>query len=590
MITSSGEQSRAARRGDSMSSDGNTRQIGGGLLASEACASDLQFCPHGGLHGAPEVSLASQTLLHRRLTVAAWVLSFGFALFFVWHQIDPDAAAVFSRHPWLTGCRLGLIVLYLGLASLLSWAPSVCYRRLRVFEGLLFGSAAIFFIVANVVAAVSLHELKGDAGAKVFLPTIAIPWLILIQVYGLFIPNTWRRATLGILLFAAGPAIVLTSISLVAPNVFSAFDRSMVVTVLLWMVVPSAAAIYGSHRIECMSRDLKQAEQLGSYSLKKKLGAGGMGEVYLAEHSLLKRPAAIKLIKPSQANDPRVIARFESEVRTTAGLTHPNTVEIYDFGITEDGTFFYVMEFLPGMDLQDLVDWHGPVNPARAIYLARQVCGALREAHGQGIIHRDIKPGNIFAAERGGEYDIAKLLDFGLVRTMDGDADSIRLTQQGALVGSPAYTSPENVSGEEEPDARGDIYSLGATLYFLLTGRPVFEGKQPIKVLFAHVSEQPVPPRQVNMDIPADLEAVILKCLAKNPSERYQSVMELDDALAACQAARQWDPVRARTWWATRDRTAPAEHPRDDVEATIVTPAAVSAMVTPPAVAAPVPR
>lgn len=527
------------------------------------------------MYGAPEVSLASQTLLHRRLNIAAWVLGFGFTLFYLWHQIEPDAATVLKRNPWMHGLRIALIVLYLGLAAMLSWVPQVCYRRLRIFEAVLFGSAAIFFVVSQVAAASSIFVTRGEVAARTLLPTIAVAWMVLIQLYGQFIPNTWQRATLVILAFACGPQIVVSAISYVSPETYAVFDRSMIVSLSLWMAVPAAAAIYGSHRIETMSRDLSAAAHLGSYSLKKKLGAGGMGEVYLAEHKLLKRPAAIKLIKPSQANDPRVISRFESEVRTTARLTHPNTVEIYDFGITEDGTFFYVMEYLPGMDLQDLVDWYGPASPGRAIYLVRQVCGALREAHEQGVIHRDIKPGNIFAAERGGEFDIAKLLDFGLVRSIDGDEESVRLTQQGALVGSPAYTSPENVSGDDEPDARGDIYSLGATLYFLVTGRPVFEGSQPIKVLFAHVSETPVPPREVNPEIPADLEAVILRCLAKKPQERFQSVAELEAALAACHAAGDWTVKNARDWWQLR-----GQHPEEiradsspfDPSATLITP------------------
>jgi eukaryotic-like serine/threonine-protein kinase len=552
-----------------------TPQVAPGKQHSEAMPLGMHFCPHGGLLNTPGVSLASQTLLHRRLNIAAWVLGGGFTLFYIWHNIEPTAAAMFAQYPAMHAFRLALICLFIGLGSILSWVPHVCYKRLRLFEALLFGSAAVFFLTTHIIAANAIHTMQGVAGLAVFLPTIAIPWLILVQVYGMFIPNTWERSALVIVLFALGPGLVVSAIALFAPATYAALDKTMVISVILWMVVPAASAIYGSHRIELMNREIHEAEQLGSYSLRRKLGAGGMGEVYLAEHKLLKRPAAIKLIKSSQSTDPNIIARFESEVRTTALLTHPNTVEIYDFGVTEDGTFFYVMEYLPGMDLQDLVDWHGAVPASRAIYLTRQVCGALAEAHGRCVIHRDIKPGNIFVAERGGVYDVAKLLDFGLVRTLDQDAESVRLTQQGAMVGSPAYTSPENVTGEGEPDARGDIYSLGATLYFLVTGRPVFEGVQPIKVLFAHVNEKPIPPRELNSDIPADLEAVILRCLEKSPSRRFQTVSDVELALSACRDATAWTPQRAAEWW--KSLTPGSERPKADSsgvdpQATLVTP------------------
>ena len=182
---------------------------------------------------------------------------------------------------------------------------------------------------------------------------------------------------------------------------------------------------------------------LGQYRLKQVLGFGGMGAVYLAEHVLLRRPCAIKLIRPDQAGDPRTLIRFEREVQATATLTHSNTVEIFDYGHAEDGTFYYVMEYLPGMNLEDLVEQHGPMPPERAVHLLRQVCQALREAHGIGLIHRDIKPSNIFACERGKVYDVAKLLDFGLVKGFGLAGDDAKLTREGAFTGSPAFMSPE---------------------------------------------------------------------------------------------------------------------------------------------------
>ena len=199
-----------------------------------------------------------------------------------------------------------------------------------------------------------------------------------------------------------------------------------------------------------------------------------MGEVYLAEHRLLKRPCAVKLIHPHRASDPHLLQRFEREVQATAQLTHTNTVEMFDYGHTEDGTFYYVMEYLPGLSLAELVEKHGPLPPARAVHLLMQTCDALSEAHSRGLIHRDIKPGNIFSAQRGGYYDVAKLLDFGLAKPISADSVPVQLTQDGSITGSPLYMSPEQAIGDSEPDERSDIYSLGAVAYYLLTGRPPF--------------------------------------------------------------------------------------------------------------------
>jgi serine/threonine-protein kinase len=275
---------------------------------------------------------------------------------------------------------------------------------------------------------------------------------------------------------------------------------------------------------------------------------GGMGEVYLAEHRLLKRPCVVKLIRPDKAGNPTNLARFQREVRATAKLSHWNTVEIFDYGCTADGTFFYVMEYLPGMSLAEIVERFGPMPPERVIYLLRQTCDALSEAHAAGLIHRDIKPANIFAAQRGGVYDVAKLLDFGLVKPVIED-QPIHLTADGSIAGSPLFMSPEQALGDAKPDARSDIYSLGAVGYYLLTGRPPFESDKPIKVLFAHAHEPVLPPTKLLPGIPADLEQVILRCLAKKPAERFQSAAVLRDALTACERADRWNRASAAAWW-----------------------------------------
>jgi serine/threonine protein kinase len=269
---------------------------------------------------------------------------------------------------------------------------------------------------------------------------------------------------------------------------------------------------------------------------------------------MLKRPCAIKLIHPDRAGDPRVLARFEREVQMTARLSHWNTVEIFDYGRTDDGTFFYVMEYLPGLSLEDLLERHGPAPADRVIHLLRQTCQGLREAHEVGLIHRDIKPGNVFVAQRGGLYDVVKLLDFGLVKPVD-ENPSARLSQEGGISGTPLFMSPEQARGLGDLDARSDIYSLGAVGYALLTGRPPFAGTNPLDVMIAHVRDEVVRPSQIQADVPADLECVILRCLSKSPEDRFHDVDSLEQALAECAAADRWTRWHAASWWRENDQT-----------------------------------
>jgi serine/threonine-protein kinase len=314
------------------------------------------------------------------------------------------------------------------------------------------------------------------------------------------------------------------------------------------VVLGSAASLYGTHIINALRVEAFQARRMGQYHLKQRLGAGGMGEVYLAEHSLLKRPCAIKIIRPGSQADPQALARFEREVRATARLSHWNTVSVFDYGHTDDGTFYYVMEYLPGSNLADLVKRHGPLPAARAIHLLRQTCRALHEAHAAGLIHRDIKPANLFAARQGGVCDIAKLLDFGLVKQA-ADKPADQNSPGAALSGSPLYMAPEQAGFAGTPDRRSDIYSLGATAYFLVTGKPPFEGGNLTQVILAHARENVVPPSQVDSRVPADQEQVIVKCLAKNPADRFPDASSLERALAACRDADRWSDADAERWW-----------------------------------------
>jgi serine/threonine-protein kinase len=256
-----------------------------------------------------------------------------------------------------------------------------------------------------------------------------------------------------------------------------------------------------------------------------------MGTVFLAEHSLLRRPCAVKLIRPELARDDAAHARFEREVQAAAALTHPNTVQIYDFGQSDDGTLYYAMEYLPGESLDALIDREGAIAPARAVRILEQLCGALGEAHARGLVHRDVKPGNVMLCERGGMLEVVKLLDFGSVVARGGPSDP-RITQAGMIVGTPAFMSPEQCRGEVDITPLSDIYSVGALGYYLVTGRePFFRKPSAMEVMAAHIYEYPPPIQELRPDVPVELAVVLEKCLEKDPLERYPNTARLEKAL-----------------------------------------------------------
>ncbi len=282
---------------------------------------------------------------------------------------------------------------------------------------------------------------------------------------------------------------------------------------------------------------LSSGVRLGVYEILSLVGAGGMGQVYRAEHRLLARPAAIKVIRPALLGTGQMrhiaLERFKREAKAAAVLRSPHTIDLYDFGVTSDGTFYYVMEYLPGHTLEEIVANEGPMAPARAVHLLRQVASALHEAHTVGLTHRDIKPGNVMVCERGAIPDVAKLLDFGLVVTAGLQAADAKLTQAGMILGTPAFMSPEQCGGDEHPGPASDIYSVGALAYFLLCGRSPFEGKGPVQMLMAHLGEVPPSVRSLRPEVPAALDAVVMKCLAKRPEDRFASAAELERALVS---------------------------------------------------------
>ncbi len=394
--------------------------------------------------------------------------------------------------------------------------------------------------------------------AQLTMKNVVLLTAILILTYGLYVPKSWRRAAVVVGPLALLPFAILMALDLRYPRAMSwlweGWIRSDTPRIRLFgfdamiLLMLAVGSTFGARTMSRLRRQVAEARQIGQYRLRRRLGAGGMGEVFLAEHQLLKRPCAVKLIRPHDATDPRALERFEREVRLTATLSHPNTVEIYDYGRAEDGSYYYVMEYLPGLSLAELVERYGPLPPARVVYLLRQVCGALREAHAAGLIHRDIKPSNIIAARRGGIDDVAKLLDFGLVRP-SATARVAQVSGEGQIVGTPLFMSPEQARGTSKVDERSDIYSLGAVAYYLLTGRPPFEGEDGLTVLIAHARDPVVPPSEIRAGIPRDLERVVLICLAKDAAERYPDAASLERALGACACAGNWDEDQAAGWW-----------------------------------------
>jgi serine/threonine protein kinase len=293
------------------------------------------------------------------------------------------------------------------------------------------------------------------------------------------------------------------------------------------------------------------AQQLGQYTLVEKLGSGGMGTVYKARHALLRRPTAIKILNPKTISD-TATARFEREVQLTSGLTHPNTVAIYDFGRTPEGVFYYAMEYLEGVNLDELVKRHGPLPEARATYILRQVCASLAEAHAAGLIHRDVKPANVFLTIRGGQYDFVKVLDFGLAK-LAGEEREANLTSTDVVAGTPLYVSPEAITQPERIDARADVYGIGAVGYFLLTGTPVFTGSSATDICLQHVRSTPQPlSTRTSQSVSPVLEALLFRCLAKSPGARPSDAAALLTLLEACPVSGSWTAAEAAQWWKER--------------------------------------
>ena len=435
-----------------------------------------------------------------------------------------------------------VITIVLSVAIILA-ARSPRIRSARLLDlGLVF--EVVLCAIISVGNPLSVYE---DTGA---LPTMT--WVTpLIILFPLIVPSPPKRTLVTALL-----AALMAPLGLVILDVAGGIDANVdaIISIAFSPALAVVMAFYGSRVVYGLGLEVADARRMGSYQLERLLGRGGMGEVWLARHRLLARPAAVKLVRPelfASGGDPKqnvLLQRFEREAQTTASLRSAHTIELYDFGVADDGTFYYVMELLDGLDAQSLVERFGPVPPERAVHFLMQACASLAEAHDRGLVHRDIKPANIYVCHYGRDVDFVKVLDFGLVKTVDA-TEHVRLTVDDVISGTPAYMAPEQILGHREQDARSDIYAVGCTAYWLLTGQLVFEGRSAMETLMHHAHTVPIPPSQrTELSVPVSLDLLVLACLHKDPDQRPQTADDLSAKLLACQT-RPWSREEARRWW-----------------------------------------
>jgi serine/threonine protein kinase len=328
------------------------------------------------------------------------------------------------------------------------------------------------------------------------------------------------------------------------------FEQYLHVTVV--PVLAAVIAVFGSRMVHGISVEVAKARELGSYRLQTKIGSGGMGEVWKAEHSMLARPAAVKLIRATEGGVSETsVKRFEREAQVTAQLHSPHTVDLYDFGIANDGTIYYVMELLDGVDLDQLVREHGAQPAERVVHILDQMCHSLQEAHAAGLVHRDVKPANTFVCRYGEDYDFVKVLDFGLValKPQTDAPKSEALTVDNVVQGSPAFMSPEAITAPKEVGPASDLYAVGCIAYWLLTGRDVFESEGVVARMADHIHSKPEPLSASGVEVPSELESLVMDCLAKDPADRPSSAAEVAERLHASVFSEPWNQERARLWW-----------------------------------------
>ncbi len=473
----------------------------------------------------------AEVLQFRSMMLPAIALWFAFLVFdwIVTQQSGTGSMAEFVAIRVVCGVYAGFVVWRLYRAE----PPSP--RALAILDVTLF---------TMVAAALALMNLPYHGIVSPYFPGI----LLSLILRGAVRSQRWRAG----LVFVGVPAAMYPAVMLAAAAVSDevraqlSHGSTLLVFALNTMFVASAAflVIWHGHLVWGLQRRVFESRSIGKYRLRRRIGRGGMGDVWAAYHRGLQREVALKFLKVESARKPDALARFEREVQASATLSHPNTVRVFDHGVTADGLWYYAMELLRGVNLEALVTRDGPLPPARVVHMGLQAARALAEAHDRDIVHRDVKPENLFVAEIGGERDFIKLLDFGIAKLTLDDSDA-RLTETGWIGGTPAFLSPEVAAGKEAIPA-SDVYSLGATLYFALVGKVPLSADNTAAILRAHIERTPEPPSQrMDTPLPPDVEAIVMRCLAKSLDERYPNAGVLADTLASCSLSNAWRPGRS---------------------------------------------
>ena len=489
--------------------------------------------------------LLSQSVRRLRALVLLYAFIFFMAAFFTAVLFADDRARLFQEPVnWVPG------VVSITVA-LLVWAFTLS-RRVPL--SMVMSVGLVFEVVSSygIAFAEYLDPQRLNDHGWMGLSWVAV-WTLL---YTVVIPTRPRRALVATLVSVSAVPVVIGFMVATHRTTFSPDPIQFFFWIIFPYLLTTTMAYVGARVVYALGTEVTEARELGSYRLVERLGAGGMGEVWRAQHRLLARPAAIKLIRGAGAGNigasDEAVRRFEQEAQVTARLSSPHTVQLFDFGVSGDGRFYYVMELLNGLDLETLVRRHGPLPAERVTYLLRQVCHSLAEAASYGLVHRDIKPANLFVCRYGGDCDFVKVLNFGIAKEADHlmETGAIGLTREHGLRGTPAYIAPEQALGGSGIDGRADIYAVGCVAYFLLTGQLVFTGDTPMAVVVHHAHTLPIPPSERSeLPIPPALDRLVLSCLAKDPAERPQSARDLSQRLAAIDGGSPWTDERAREWW-----------------------------------------
>jgi eukaryotic-like serine/threonine-protein kinase len=438
-------------------------------------------------------------------------------------------------------------LLALAGAAVISFGVFAASRRSDLEAARFLDVGLVYEVVLAFLFSIAYHAAPGPQDVPLHGWSPIAVWVV---VFPLIVPSARGKTILATIAAALMDPLGL---ALNVARGHPAPGALAVAQMLLPTAIAAVAGVAGARIVYRLSATADLAREMGSYRLVAPLGHGGMGEVWRGEHRMLARAAAIKLIRAADGGEPssrEMLARFEREAQATALLRSPHTIEVYDYGVTEDGSFYYVMELLDGFALNDLVRRLGPLPQERVVHILRQVCHSLEEAHRSGLVHRDVKPGNILVCRYGLDLDFVKVLDFGLVKPVTTEAVA-ELTTEGHVAGTPSYMAPEMALGREI-DGRTDLYALGCVGYYLLTGETVFpaKGRTPMEVMLDHAQTPPIrPSERAGRPVHRGLEDILMACLAKKPNDRPESARELDAKLAALGLEERWTPERARRWW-----------------------------------------